>query len=361
MSLHNLVNVDNQKLLLHKKELINYLKEKKNKLITIEVDLALACNHKCPNCTFGDRPNNVFLDSSVMEKIIRSLPETGAKGMIISGGGEPTIHKGLGAFIRKVSKADVDVTLTTNGQLIHKHFEDIMRNLKRIRFSIDAASHKTFKHTHGKDQKTFDLVIGNLKKTIEFKKENALPIDIGVSFLICEENAYELFHAIDFYKKTGVDFLHFKPMQLCDNNLNRYYHKNYPVIKEIASKINDFNSSRFRVSISREKFFQENDFNIQYHKCHGSYFDMIIGADGKAYTCCHFKYNPDYCYGDLHNEEITTILNKVKANVTDDCFPDCKMDAVNQFIEYSKGHINDVENMINEVGLSDLKLGDKWL
>jgi GTP 3',8-cyclase len=359
--LKQIIDVDNKKLLLHTKEIIDYLEGRRNKVITLEVDLALACNHVCPNCTFGSSHSKVFLDEDVMEKIVENLSEIGVKGMIISGGGEPGMHKDLGTFVKKVARSGVDVTLTTNGQLIHRHFEDLMYNLKRIRLSIDAASGSTFYYTHGKSRKDFDQVIANLKKAVHFKKEKGLPIDIGVSYLICEKNADEILHAVDFYKEIGVDFLHFKPMQFWDKNTNRYYYKNFPAVEKVFSRIEGFKDNDFRVSISREKYFKEDKIKIHYNKCHGAYFDMIVGADGKVYTCCHLKYDQDYCYGDLKKESFNTVLKRVKSKVAGKCFQGCKMDAVNQFIECGKNNRSELEKTVKEVDLNELEFGGNWL
>jgi len=359
--LKQIIDIDNKKLLLHTRDIIDYLEGRRNNLITIEVDLALACNHQCPDCTYGSIHNSVFLSEDVMEKIVENLSELGAKGMIISGGGEPAMHKDLGSFVKKVTRAGVDVTLTTNGQLIHRHFEDLMYNLKRMRFSIDAARGNTFYYTHGKSQRDFDQVIDNLRKSVDFKKKERLPIDIGVSYLICEKNADEIFYAVDFYREIGVDFLHLKPMQFWNKDTNRYYYKSYPVVEKIFPRIEGYNDNGFRVSISREKYFKEDGVKVHYNKCHGAYFDMIIGADGKVYTCCHHKYDRGYCYGDIKNDSFRDIFNQIKSKVTEKCFQGCKMDAVNQLVEYVKNRRNTLEKTVEEFDLSGLEFGGNWL
>lgn len=52
--LKEIINIDNRSLLSHKRELSDYLTKRINRLITIEIDLTLSCNHKCPNCTFKE-------------------------------------------------------------------------------------------------------------------------------------------------------------------------------------------------------------------------------------------------------------------------------------------------------------------
>ena len=130
---------------------------------------------------------------------------------------------------------------------------------------------------------------------------------------------------------------------------------------ERISALQKRQSADFHVFISREKYYRRPDDDIQYRRCHGSHFDLIIGADGKAYTCCHFKYQPDFCYGDLAKEDIHDILLTVKDRVTPACFPDCKMDAINQLLELG---VSQPEELLRHCWLKspqDLPLGSKWL
>ena len=357
-----IVNIDNQSLLLHKDNLSKYLLRRSTTPITVEVDPTISCNHRCPNCTFANvKAGNRFLSRHIEEKILQGLEDSQIKGMIISGGGEPCMYGRLGEFVESVCDLGVDITLTTNGQLIHKHFYKLMNGLKRIRFSIDAASPKSFQLTHGMTEKDYNQVIENLHKAVTYKRKNSLEIDIGVSFLICEQNYLEVKSAIQMYETIGVDFLHFKPMQYWDRQNKRYYYKAIPGIEKIFSTIGGYRSRDFKVSYSRENYYKAFRPDITYAVCHGAFFDVIIGADGKAYTCCHFKYNPKYCYGNLNKDNMIDIICHVRADVTRECFPNCKMDALNQFVEYAVHHQDEILELCQNLRLSELPIGSKWL
>jgi len=292
---------------------------------------------------------------------LSGIGEIKVKGMIITGGGEPCLFKDLGLFVKKVSNTGIDVTLTTNGQLIHRHFTELMHHLKRIRFSIDAASPDTFKVTHGMKEKDFHQVIENLQAAVCYKRQEKLPIDIGVSYLLCDANLKEIDTAVEFYRNKGIDFLHFKPMQFMDTASKRYYYKTYTGMGKLASKISSIAEDGFRVTLSRENYYRTSRPNIVYDRCHGAFFDLIIGADGKAYTCCHFKYDPKFCYGDLHRDTLVDLLKKVNAPVSEKCFAHCKMDALNQFVEYAIHHPEEVLPRCKDVKTEKLPLGSKWL
>ena len=139
-------------------------------------------------------------------------------------------------------------------------------------------------------------------------------------------------------------------MQFWHKTLNTYYYKDYPETKGILTGLCSGRiQNDFRLSISRENYYQQRNPNISYTKCHSAYFDMIIGADAKVYTCCHFKYNPKYCYSDLSNTGLVEASHNIQADVTTDCFTNCKMDALNQFIEYAKGHQEKILKLCEEI------------
>ena len=361
LSLKSILDSDNRKILYHKRQLATYIENKKHHPITIEVDTSLSCSHQCPNCTFGNYHKPVYIKEHVIECILNSIPELGVKGMIITGGGEPCLYKGLGSFVKDVSESGVDITLTTNGQQFDRHLDMLMHHLKRVRFSIDAATPEAFYLTHGMKSRDFEKVLENIQLAVDYKKMYNLGIDIGVSFLICEQNFKDIEPSVELYRRVGVDFLHLKPMQYWDKKLKRFYHKPLTDFSGLISRVQSRNNEQFKVTISREAYYRETKNRISYKECHGAHFDVIVGADGKVYTCCHFKYQPKHCYGDLDRENLSNIIENVKSRVTSDCFPDCKMDSINQLLEMAKIHPRRFLNNCTDLPKTELPIGSCWL
>ena len=356
-----ILNTDNRKLLLHRKELADYLSGRRPKLITIEIDPSLSCSHRCPNCTYREYHSPRFIKDSTVNNIINSLEVLGVKGVIITGGGEPCLYPGFSDFVKAVSDNGVDITLTTNGQQFDRHLDILMHHLKRARFSIDAATPEAFYLTHGMKSRDFEKVLENIQAAVDYKKKYKLVIDIGVSYLICEQNYKDIEPSIALYRRIGVDFLHFKPMQYWDKKLKRFYHKPLTDLSGLISRIQSRNDEQFKVTISREAYYRETKNRISYKECHGAHFDVIVGADGKVYTCCHFKYQPKHCYGDLDRENLSNIIENVKSRVTSDCFPDCKMDSINQLLEMAKINPRRFLNICTDLPKTELPIGSCWL
>lgn len=340
------ITVDNKKLCNHTDRLAQFLSGGPINPITVEVDLSMSCNHKCPACTYAQSHKNIHLSKEVSDKIISEIGKLGAKGMIISGGGEPLMNPLFPYFVEKVAKKGVDITLTTNGQLLHKYFEEALRYCKRIRVSVDAATEEIFQRTHGMGPKHFNRVIANIAEAVRLKKDKRLDVDLGVSFLICESNYHEIEDAIRLFKKLGVNFIHFKPLQMYKPERGHYY-KYFDEMPNIGHLKEEYESKNFMIHFSRSKYFNLESSQRKYKKCHGAHLDVIIGADGKLYTCCHFKYMKANEYGEVLNGGIVSApaikdkRNKVKA----DCIPLCRLDGVNEFLQLLEdGHLK-IDNL----------------
>jgi radical SAM protein with 4Fe4S-binding SPASM domain len=256
---------------------------------------------------------------------------------------------------------NVAVTLTTNGGLLHWHMDALVSGLRRMRVSMDAASAATYKETHGVEAPSFERTVANLRSCVACKKQRGLSIDIGASFLICEANVHELDFAIEFYREIGVDFLHFKPMQFWSAAGQCYMYRPLPEVGAFIARLRQGGEGGMRVELSRQKLLEGREFGVKYDTCHGSHFDLVVGADGKVYTCCHFKYEPDYCWGDLNERPLSEIRLTGNDAVRPACFRDCKMDAINQLIERARSRPEELLALCPASESAPPPLGSAWL
>ncbi len=334
-------NQDNRKLLYHPDAIRNWLSSGVCHPVTIEIDPSLVCNHRCPECTFHQYIGNQFIPQTVLAKIVSELSTVEAKGVIISGGGEPLTNPETWDFIENLAKADIDVTLTTNGSLTNRDSLSLLKYCRRIRISVDAASPEVFLKTHGMPQAHFERVLNNLRELISIKKEKGLDTDIGISFLISQESEKDVIPAMKLYREIGVDFIQFKPMQFYNKIQDKWYYIHSESIDAYTAESAEFIDNSYRISFLRGKYFSGEMDNRRYSECHGAVFDLVIGADAKVYICCHLKYNSNYCIGDMQIESLEDIIKQIpfQSSVTKDCIPFCRLDSINELLEdFSNDH-----------------------
>ena len=117
------------------------MNNKKIKIKKIEVDLTNHCNLKCNCC---DHASNILPEKfNSVNEIIQDLDEITKHIEIeelLIAGGEPLLHKDILLFLREVNKRKdtygKNVTLITNGLLLHKAPEEIWELINGIWISI---------------------------------------------------------------------------------------------------------------------------------------------------------------------------------------------------------------------------------
>jgi|TARA_B100001996_G_scaffold382423_1_gene374204 cyclic pyranopterin phosphate synthase len=83
-------------------------------------------------------PRRAFLSFEEIEKVVRSSIPLGLEKVRITGG-EPLLRKDLSELIKRLSKLDVDIALTTNASLLKKYAADLYAaGLNRVTISLDA-------------------------------------------------------------------------------------------------------------------------------------------------------------------------------------------------------------------------------
>ncbi len=95
---------------------------KKAGLLSIELELSLRCNFKCPYCYV---PDMNYFEEELLEEEIRDVilqaKEMGAKKITILGG-EPTIYPGILEIVRFISQNNLQVEIFSNGSGITADF-----------------------------------------------------------------------------------------------------------------------------------------------------------------------------------------------------------------------------------------------
>lgn len=339
------------KILKHLDRVNLWLQDKNPPPITVEFDLTNVCNQRCPECsgTFFQNRNGERLSRSMAEGIIRQLKGAEVRGLIFTGGGEPLCHPDSMGILAYAKNLGHDIGFITNGTLIDERVARTLLGCSRwIRISADAASAETFKRTHGMDGTAFVEVLNNLKLLVAIKKKAKSKATIGVGFLTCDYTSGEMLDAAKLYKRLGVDYLQFRPMQIHNGGQFVYHRSN--LCSEISACLKE-STREYRVLCSQHKYemMLDKDYGRNYKKCYGHQFATVVAANGKMYICCHMRGNDKYCIGDLHKNTFMEIWNsKRRKRVAEgidfkDCVPLCRDNTFNQVlwnIKWPREHIN---------------------
>lgn len=174
--------------------------------ISVPISLTGACNQDCRWCSdrlirerYPDR-----LTREVLRNLFQDLSWGGTEGIVLEGGGEPTLSP---LFLYAVSDAvsyGLRVGVITNGTRTLPEW--LYGQLDWIRISLDASTEEEYGKFKGRPD-DYGLVLANIERAARHCRL------VGVGYLICRGNHSRLIDVAALLTSCGVDHLHLHPVQ----------------------------------------------------------------------------------------------------------------------------------------------------
>lgn len=277
---------------------IDYFFNSHKTLVVTELDLTNKCNHRCPGCC-GHNENNAELSKEQVEAVVEGLKSLDNKGVILSGGGEPTISPYFEYAISLIKKAGMNIGLNSHGMSLDENKARIIaENLEYFRISLDAGSPEMYGKIHGMKPHHFEKTLENIAMFARIKKELNSKTSFGVGFLTSELTQEDMEPFVRLVKERGADFAQFRPFT--GNTLDIL-----PYLEELRKKYED---NDFKIVASYQKYKEMVDVSYRgYDKCHGMFFSTVISADFKVWACLHFRQSEKHFLGDLREQTLEEI------------------------------------------------------
>jgi len=326
------------------------LSDNKPAAINFEIDLTNGCNHRCSFCQWGSwiQSNRATLDSKI---VIRTLPELikhGTKAITWTGGGEPTVHKDFFKLLNLSYKLGLDNGLLTNGSLLKKeNNEQLLKQLIFLRISMAGGNREAYKKVQGRDD--FELVIDNLSRIGERKKQMKSKTTLGVAFLANRENADSLEDFVDILINSNCDYLQVRRDNYIKEAERKWWSDNIGKKCQELAKY----SKKKGMDILTEGYVSFQKYVDYPKKCYAHNFVMTINAEGNVVFCKNTRDNPLFYIGSLYKKTFTQIWknSKIKKDLEKNIKPaNCATFCKNMQINKA------VEDLINKkVSLDDYK------
>jgi hypothetical protein len=192
--------------------------------VSVNLDLTVACNYSCPHCIDGPILNTgKRFDGTLLARSLIVLRLAGLRSVILIGGGEPTLHPKFREVVKIIKLLGLQCAIVSNGSR-NARLREIAPLLTAgdcIRLSLDAATESTFRVMHQPRQAslTLDEICTSAG---EIKRANPR-ISLGFSYIVSWrgasvngqpvlDNLSELADAARLAKRSGFDFIAFKPL-----------------------------------------------------------------------------------------------------------------------------------------------------
>jgi MoaA/NifB/PqqE/SkfB family radical SAM enzyme len=300
------------KLFLHADRICDWLRGKLPAPITLELDLTLSCNDKCPYCPHGFAHQGRYLELESIHQILDEAAGLGIRGLTITGGGEPLMHPRIADVMRLVRRYGLSAGIITNaGRVTAEIADELVASCQWIRVSLDAATESTFQRVRGHRGMAHRLE--RISVLADAKRRNRRnDCEIGSSFLTCSETAGEIVEAAHLSRAIGFDYIQFKPMVrwLGINKHRSPLMSQDGVIPalETAAKLQD---ETFKVLVTRHRYEAElSGAPRSYSAFHCGWFIVAVGPNASGervlptlYLDCSSKYVPLWTIGEFDSLE----------------------------------------------------------
>jgi len=332
--------LENHKLLQHLPLVLDWLKDKPIKPITVEISPSSNCNHRCLMCGYDylGHTRGVMPGDSLV-RISHELAEYGVKGIVFAGDGEPFLNPALLDAIIVAKKSGADVAISSNGILLfQKHLSTIVENLTWFRFSVNGVGDSYAKvHNCKKDQ--YKIALNKIQALVGEKRKQDSSLTIGVQMVLLPENIDDALILAKTVKDIGVDYFVMKPFYF--NKNNQYGHNfslDYNNYLDYFDEIERLSTNDFYCKMRLETL-ENKDRN--YHKCLGWPFILYVRSDGELMPCLAHQGNESLSLGSLlkksffdlwtgdRKKQIIEIMEGINVQ---NCQPNCRHHNINQFL-----------------------------
>ncbi|MDG2300162.1 MAG: GTP 3',8-cyclase MoaA [Acidimicrobiales bacterium] len=179
----------------------------------LRISVTDRCNFRCQYCMPEEgmqwTPREDLLTFEEIERAATLLVDTFGIESIRITGGEPTVRANLSKLIEKLSKLNVDLSLTTNGATLPLVAEDLYNaGLDRINISLDTLDRQRFESLTRRDNLKQVLQGIEIAKSVGFN-----PVKINM-VVIKGFNDDEVLDFVSFGRENGlvVRFIEFMPL-----------------------------------------------------------------------------------------------------------------------------------------------------
>ena len=141
----------------------------------LRISLTDSCNFRCQYCMPDENiqcmPNSHLMSPDEIESLAKTFVELGVDKIRLTGG-EPMVRKEFVDIVQRLAKLPVELTLTTNGVLVHKHIELFKQvGIRSVNVSLDTLNAEVFHQITKRNQfqQVWDNILLLLKNDFRVK------------------------------------------------------------------------------------------------------------------------------------------------------------------------------------------------
>ena len=284
--------------------------------ITADIFLTNYCNNYCPYCTYRrwDIDSGAYsMNASEFAEYAERLLELGVQGIILTGGGEPTVCPDFEAITKWMEGRGIRYGINTNFNRLYFIRPDYLK------VSLDGWDEDSYEKARG--VRRYEQVRSNIVRYAEWKKEHSPKTSLGIQCVCQSLETVEKFYAAN--KDLPVDYIVFRPLESTGGKAYADADSKAEAVL-IMDAVKKLAKEDARVVLN----FKWHLLGKQESSCIGEWAQIAVNERGRVMYCCHKPYQ---IVGDLMDKDI---LQKKAEAGTDmaTCDIPCRMTGPNVFI-----------------------------
>lgn len=297
-----------------------------HKPITADVFLNNYCNNKCPYCTYGrwDLAESArFMPYHDFVKYVKRLRRLGVLGIILTGGGEPTISRDFDKITQWLDENEIPYGVNTN---FNRYVYCKPRYLK---VALDGWDEDSYEKVRG--VRAYEQVRENI---IRYAAEKPMTTNLGIQLVATHSN--DVYRFWETNKDLPVDYIVVRPVE---STGGKYYKKEIRDVdahpKSIIEAVKMIASIDDRVVLN----YKWNMLGDEFRECVGQWSQIALNEKGEVMYCCHKPYQ---IIGHIMDDDI---LWKKQIALTDMhmCDVPCRLTSVNNDLLMLEKKAKDLE------------------
>lgn len=299
--------------------------------VSIEIHLTNYCNNTCSFC-WASRIRSGFaherLSYEVVKKLILDLKNSGLVSVVLSGGGEPTLHPDFERIVNLIRENDIEVGIITNGILLNDSVKRAILKSNWVKFSLHASTPELYSliiENKRFGNQIFERIVGDVRAVVK-ERDGAAP-RISVGYIVNQINQSDdsIYAFVEFaFNDLNVDYALIQPYVGFDERL--IITRSRESYSDLLDKVNKLtynkkvfaNIGSFVKNINGERL-------IKCGKCPIVQTGLIamINYNGDVYPCqpllrksCQYDgiVKENYILGNLNNDTFERIWLSEKRN-----------------------------------------------
>lgn len=272
--------------------------------VTADIFLTDYCNNHCGYCRFAHKTGK-YIDYDSFAVLLPRLRELGVKGIILTGGGEPTIDPDFKRICDLLEAEGVTYGINTNFNVLHYVAPAFLK------ISIDEGERGAYKTARGVD--ALDRVLDNIRKYTDWKGRNGIKTRVGVQCVTANTEQVMRFYAA--VRGLDVTYIQFRPIEVREGQ--RDYSAICAAVDSLAAK-DDRVTKSFKYGFA----------TWRPDTCYAHWSAICVTPDLRVLYCCA---RPDEVVGSIFDDDILDRLAAYRPDMSL-CETPCRLTGANAYV-----------------------------